>query len=49
MDEKTAAHLRRDFENDLKESKRITYEQWKRRSVFERLHELLGWPLENEQ
>jgi cardiolipin synthase len=43
------ARLESDFARDLAESERITYEKWRRRSVFERAPELLGWVLERQQ
>ncbi|HYP15451.1 MAG TPA: phospholipase D-like domain-containing protein [Bryobacteraceae bacterium] len=44
-----AARLREDFARDVAESKCVTYEEWKRRSIFERLHEGLGRLLERQQ
>jgi cardiolipin synthase A/B len=44
-----ALRLEEDFARDLAHSRRITYEHWKRRSVFERAHEWLGWILERQQ
>src|SRR5688572_18212725 len=44
-----AARLREDFARDLRDSKCITYSAWKRRSLFERLHEGLGRLLERQQ
>jgi cardiolipin synthase len=44
-----AAHLERDFQADLAESKRITLTDWRRRSPFERVHELLGWLIERQE
>ena len=41
--------LERDFAGDLAQSERITYDQWRRRSVLERAPELLGWVLERQQ
>ena len=34
---------------DLSESREVTYEEWRRRSIFERAHEWLGWLLERQQ
>ncbi|HEU0138805.1 MAG TPA: phospholipase D-like domain-containing protein [Bryobacteraceae bacterium] len=45
----TAARIEEDFERDLAASHRITYRQWKKRSVFERVQENLGWILERQQ
>lgn len=44
-----AARLREDFARDVSESKCITYQSWKRRSVIERFHEGLGRLLERQQ
>ncbi|MGA9769748.1 MAG: phospholipase D-like domain-containing protein [Blastocatellia bacterium] len=49
FDDKLALRLEEDFARDIADSRRITYEQWKRRSRFERLHEWLGWVLERQQ
>lgn len=48
-DEKIAARLLEDFATDLAGSHEVTYEQWRRRSIFERMHEWLGWVLERQQ
>ena len=44
-----AARLREDFARDLTVSKCVTYTAWKRRSLFERMHEGLGRLLERQQ
>ncbi|MGH9631573.1 MAG: phospholipase D-like domain-containing protein, partial [Bryobacteraceae bacterium] len=44
-----AARLHEDFARDLAQSKRITYEAWKRRSLLERFSEGLGRILERQQ
>jgi hypothetical protein len=44
-----AARLEQDFRADLTESKQIAYAEWRRRSPFERLHELLGWLVERQE
>jgi cardiolipin synthase len=44
-----AARLNQDFARDLAEACEISYSQWKRRSVFERGPELVGWVLERQQ
>lgn len=44
-----ADRLEQDFQRDLAASRRITYEHWRRRSPFERLHEWLGWILERQE
>ncbi len=43
------ARLERDFARDLAESRAISYAQWKRRPLFERAPELLGWILQRQQ
>lgn len=48
-DTQLAARLEEDFARDLKESREITYDEWRRRSIFERAHEWLGWLLERQQ
>jgi cardiolipin synthase len=48
-DRTLAARLEEDFARDLAESRLVTYEQWRRRSIFERAHEWLGWLLERQQ
>lgn len=48
-DEALAARLEADFERDIADSREITYEIWRRRSVLERTHEWLGWLLERQQ
>ncbi len=44
-----AARLTQDFENDLKNSRELTYEQWKQRPLWERFTEVLGALIQNEQ
>jgi cardiolipin synthase len=41
--------LTADFMNDLKSSRRITYEEWKNRPFWERFTEGLGWLIERQQ
>ena len=48
-DPEFAAGLTQDFAADLAESKQITLESWKHRSIFERLNEALGWVLQRQQ
>ncbi len=43
-----ARHLQQVFEQDLVHSKRVTYEDWRRRGVFSRLLELLAIPLKDQ-
>ncbi|HEY0097662.1 MAG TPA: phospholipase D-like domain-containing protein, partial [Pyrinomonadaceae bacterium] len=49
FDTNLAARITEDFERDRAESKAVSYEEWKRRSVFERIHELFGMLLERQQ
>jgi cardiolipin synthase len=48
-DEKLAGRLAEDFLIDLAASREVSYEEWRRRSIFERMHEWLGWVLERQQ
>jgi cardiolipin synthase len=48
-DRELTARLEEDFATDLAASREITYEEWQRRSIFERLHERLGQVLERQQ
>ena len=48
-DTELAARLERDMVADLKQSCRVTLQQWKRRPVTERAPELLGWLIERQQ
>lgn len=41
--------LERDFQDDLANSREITYEQWRKRNLFQRAPELFGWALERQQ
>ncbi|MBA3247550.1 MAG: cardiolipin synthase B [Pyrinomonadaceae bacterium] len=49
LDEELAARLVEDFELDKSHSRAVSYEQWQRRSIFERAHEMFGWLLERQQ
>lgn len=49
FNENLAARLEADFARDISESSEITYAAWRRRSLFERSHEWLGWLLERQQ
>jgi cardiolipin synthase len=49
FDDRLALRLEEDFARDMAHSRQVTYEQWKRRSIFERAHEWLGWILERQQ
>jgi cardiolipin synthase A/B len=48
-DSKLAARLAEDFSTDLASSREVTYDEWRHRSIFERMHEWLGWVLERQQ
>jgi cardiolipin synthase len=48
-DEELTARLSEDFAADLSASREVTYEEWRQRSIFERMHEMLGWVLERQQ
>jgi len=49
FDTALAARIAEDFERDRAESKAVSYEEWRRRSIFERIHELFGMLLERQQ
>jgi len=49
LDEELAARLAEDFARDLAESRRVDYEEWRHRPIFERVHEWAGWLLERQQ
>jgi cardiolipin synthase A/B len=49
FDKKLAVRLQEDFARDIADSRAITYEEWRRRSIIERAQELLGWVLERQQ
>ena len=49
LDEELAARLEVEFASDVSESREVFYEDWRRRNVFERAHEWLGWILERQQ
>jgi cardiolipin synthase len=44
-----ATRLTRDFENDLQQSRRITYEEWNRRPIWERTLDSVGWFFQRQQ
>ena len=48
-DAAVAKRLDQDFESDLRESRPVGYEQWKRRPIWEKINEWLGWLLINQQ
>ncbi len=45
----TAERLARDFEVDVAESRKLSYDEWVHRPVLERVPELLGWLIERQQ
>jgi cardiolipin synthase len=49
LDAGLAARLEADFVADLKDSHEITYEEWRRRPLAERITESFGWLLERQQ
>lgn len=48
-DRTLASRLEQDFQNDLRESKEVTLQEWRKRPLFERADEFLGWILERQQ
>jgi cardiolipin synthase len=48
-DEAFSARLTEDFVRDMEASHAVSYEEWSRRSIFERMHEWVGWVLERQQ
>jgi hypothetical protein len=44
-----ATRIEEDFARDMSESREVSYEEWRRRSIFERAHEQLGRVLERQQ
>jgi cardiolipin synthase len=48
-DEALAARLDLDFQRDLARAHQVTYGKWRRRPIFERFHEWLGWILERQE
>ncbi|HWP44524.1 MAG TPA: phospholipase D-like domain-containing protein [Blastocatellia bacterium] len=49
FDSGLAERLEEDFARDLAHSRAVSYDDWKKRSIFERAHEWLGWILERQQ
>jgi len=49
LDERLALRLEEDFQRDLAQSHRVTYDEWLNRSPFERFHEWIGWILERQE
>ena len=48
-DPAVARRLEEDFENDVRASRRVNYEEWKRRPPWEKLEEMIGWLLMNQE
>jgi cardiolipin synthase len=48
-DPRFAQRLEQDFQTDLKYSREVKYEEWKRRPLSERIHELFGGLLQRQQ
>jgi len=48
-DERLYNRLEEDFRRDLAQSREITLDHWKHRSIFERVNEYLGWVLERQE
>ncbi len=49
FDRQLAERLEQDFRQDVAASRAVSYDEWRRRSIFERAHEWLGWILERQQ
>ncbi|MEP7273382.1 MAG: cardiolipin synthase [Acidobacteriota bacterium] len=49
FDQALAARLTEDFARDRADSREVSFEQWRHRSIFERAHEQLGRLLERQQ
>lgn len=48
-DQTLAAELSDDFVADVAASREVTLQDWKRRSLLEKLHEAVGWALQRQQ
>jgi len=48
-DRDLASDLNEDFAADIAQSKQVTFAEWQRRSLTERLHEAVGWALQRQQ
>jgi cardiolipin synthase len=49
VDRSLAARLESDFARDLEQCCSISYDEWRRRSILVRCHEVFGWLLERQQ
>jgi len=47
-DRSLAQHLEKDFAEDLKHSRKITYEEWEARPLKEKFFELFTFPVEEQ-
>jgi cardiolipin synthase A/B len=48
LDRAFASRLEEDFARDREDSREITYDEWRRRPVWERLQESVGWLIERQ-
>ncbi len=48
-DPRMASRLEQDFQQDLRQTREVRYEEWEHRGLAERVHELFGGLIENEQ
>jgi cardiolipin synthase len=44
-----AARLTEDFQKDLSQSRRVTYQEWRQRPIWERAFESVGWFFQRQQ
>ena len=49
LDAAVASRLEQDFQNDLGESTEVSYEEWKQRPCYEKVHEWAGALIERQQ
>ena len=49
LDAAVASRLEQDFQNDLGESTEVSYEGWKQRPWYEKVHEWAGALIERQQ
>jgi cardiolipin synthase len=47
-DKDVVRRLERDFQEDLRHATRVRYEEWKRRGIAERIHEIFGGLFERQ-
>jgi len=48
-DPRVTQRLEQDFYNDLQSSREVNFEEWKHRGILERIHELFGGLISNQQ